>query len=163
VIGFAGVEPGTRAIDVGCGSGALTTALARRLGAASVCAADPSEPFAEACQARLPGVEVVVAGAEALPFADGLFHGALSQLVVNFMRDPAAGLREMARVTRPGGVVACVPSSGEHFASDRSAGAEARRQRHPERQIHAATHHSRLGPQDLLEHPVGPFRRPLEV
>jgi SAM-dependent methyltransferase len=109
LIAFAGVEPGMRAVDVGCGPGALTAALARRLGTASVHAADPSEPFAEACRARLPGVDVVVAGAEALPFADGTFDCALSQLVVNFIGDPEAGVREMARVTRPGGVVAaCV-------------------------------------------------------
>jgi SAM-dependent methyltransferase len=109
LIGFAGVEPGMRAVDVGCGPGALAAALAARLGTASVRAADPSEPFVEAFRARLPGVEVVVAGAEALPFADGMFDAALSQLVVNFMRDAEAGVREMARVTRPGGVVAsCV-------------------------------------------------------
>ena len=106
---FAWVEPGMRALDVGCGPGALTAALAQRLGAANVCGAEPSEPFAEACRARLPGVEVVVAPAESLPFADGAFDVALSQLVVNFMRDAEGGAREMARVTRPGGIVAsCV-------------------------------------------------------
>jgi SAM-dependent methyltransferase len=109
LIAFARVEPGMRALDVGCGPGALTTALAGRLGAANVCAADPSEPFAEACRERVPGVDVVVASAEALPFVDGAFDAALSQLVVNFMRDAEAGVRELARVTRPGGVVAsCV-------------------------------------------------------
>jgi ubiquinone/menaquinone biosynthesis C-methylase UbiE len=109
LIAFARVEPGMRALDVGCGPGALTAALAERLGEASVSAADPSEPFAEACRARLPGVEVVVASAESLPFADNAFDATLSQLVVNFMRDPEAGVREMARVTRSGGVVAsCV-------------------------------------------------------
>lgn len=109
LIGFARIEPGMRALDVGCGPGALTAALVERLGAASVCAADPSEPFARACRARLPGVEVAVARAEALPFADRAFDATLSQLVVNFMRDPEAGVREMARVTRPGGMVAsCV-------------------------------------------------------
>jgi SAM-dependent methyltransferase len=109
LIAFAGVGRGMRAVDVGCGPGALTAALVRELGAPSVAAADPSAPFAEACRARLPGVDVVVAPAEALPFADGAFDGALSQLVVNFMRDADAGVREMARVTRPGGVVAaCV-------------------------------------------------------
>ena len=109
LIAFARVEPGMRALDVGCGPGALTAALADRLGKASVSAADPSEPFAQACHARLPGVEVVVAGAESLPFADDTFDAALSQLVLNFMRDPEAGVREMARVTRPGGCVAsCV-------------------------------------------------------
>jgi SAM-dependent methyltransferase len=109
LIAFAGVEPGMRALDVGCGPGALTAALAERLGAANVCGVDPSEPFAQACRARLPDVEVAVAAAEALPFADGWVEAALSQLVVNFMRDAEAGVREMARVTRPGGVVAsCV-------------------------------------------------------
>jgi SAM-dependent methyltransferase len=109
LIAFARIEPGMRALDVGCGPGALTTALARLLGEASVCAADPSEPFVEACRTRLPGVEVVVATAEALPFADRAFDAALSQLVVNFMEDAEAGVREMARVTRPGGIVAsCV-------------------------------------------------------
>jgi SAM-dependent methyltransferase len=109
LIEFAGVEPGMRALDVGCGPGALTSALVERLGAANVSAADPSEPFAEACRSRLPGVEVVVAGAESLPFADGAFDAVLSQLVVNFMGDPEAGVRELARVTRAGGIVAsCV-------------------------------------------------------
>jgi SAM-dependent methyltransferase len=98
-----------RALDVGCGPGGLTAVLADRLGAGSVAAADPSQPFADACRARLPGVEVVVAAAEALPFSDGAFDAVLSQLVVNFMREPAAGVREMARVTRPRGIVAsCV-------------------------------------------------------
>lgn len=109
LIDFAGVQPGMRALDVGCGPGALTAALAQRLGPASVRAADPSQSFAAACRARLPGVEVVVASAETLPFAAGTFDVVLSQLVVNFMADAEAGVREMARVTRPGGVVAsCV-------------------------------------------------------
>ena len=57
----------------------------------------------------MPGARVVVAAAESLPFPDGAFDAALCQLVVNFMRDAEAGVRELARVTRPGGVVAaCV-------------------------------------------------------
>jgi SAM-dependent methyltransferase len=109
LIAFARVEPGMRALDVGCGPGALTAALAERLGAANVSGVDPSEPFAEACRARLPGVEVAVAAAEALPFPDRAFDAVLSQLVVNFMADADAGVREMARVTGPGGIVAsCV-------------------------------------------------------
>jgi SAM-dependent methyltransferase len=95
-----------RALDVGCGPGALMSALAERLGAENVAGADPSEPFVEACRARVPGAEVVVAAAEALPFPDDQFDAALSQLVVNFMDDPEAGVGEMARVTRPGGFVA---------------------------------------------------------
>jgi SAM-dependent methyltransferase len=109
LIGFAGVEPGMRALDVGCGPGALARELAGVVGEAGVTAVDPSPPFARACAARLPRARVLVAPAEELPFADGAFDTTLSQLVVNFMRDARAGVREMARVTRPGGLVAsCV-------------------------------------------------------
>jgi SAM-dependent methyltransferase len=109
LIDFAGVAPGMGALDVGCGPGALAAVLVERLGAARVSAADPSASFVDACRTRLPGVDVVEASAEALPFADGAFDAALSQLVVNFMRDGEAGVRQMARVTRPGGIVAaCV-------------------------------------------------------
>jgi SAM-dependent methyltransferase len=106
---FAGVEAPGRALDVGCGPGALTTELAARLGAESVAAIDPSEAFVEAARERNPEVDVRHAPAEEIPFADDTFDFALAQLVVHFMADAVAGLREMARVTRPGGVVAaCV-------------------------------------------------------
>jgi SAM-dependent methyltransferase len=106
---LAEVSGDQRAIDVGCGPGALTAELVSRLGAERVAAVDPSEPFVAAARLRHPGVDVGLAAAEALPFADGAFDVALAQLVVHFMDDPVAGLREMARVTRPQGVVAaCV-------------------------------------------------------
>ena len=106
---LAEVSGNQRVVDVGCGPGALTAELVSRLGAERVAAVDPSEPFVAAARLRLPGVDVRLASAEALPFADGAFDAALAQLVVHFMDDPVAGLREMARVTRPGGVVAaCV-------------------------------------------------------
>jgi SAM-dependent methyltransferase len=106
---LAGVEPGQHLLDVGCGPGALTTELVARVGADNVAAVDPSEPFVAAARERHPGVDVQRANAEALPFEDGAFDAALAQLVVHFMDDPLAGLREMARVTRDGGVVAaCV-------------------------------------------------------
>jgi SAM-dependent methyltransferase len=70
-----------------------------------VAAVDPSPPFAEACAKRLPGVRVEVATAEALPFEDASFDHTLAQLVLNFMADPPAGVREMRRVTRPGGTI----------------------------------------------------------
>ena len=105
----AGVRLGQCALDVGCGSGALVTALAAVLGAENVAAIDPSEPFVEATRARVPKARILVGSAESLPFADGEFDVTLSQLVVNFLADPEQGLREMSRVTRPGGVVAgCV-------------------------------------------------------
>ena len=106
---LAGVAAGQEAVDVGCGPGALTTELVRRLGADHVTAVDPSERFVEAIRSRLPGVTVERASAESLPLADDRFDAALAQLVVHFMTDPVAGLREMGRVTKPGGAVAaCV-------------------------------------------------------
>jgi SAM-dependent methyltransferase len=110
---FAGVRRGQRALDVGCGPGALTAELAARLGAGAVCAVEPSASFAAAVARRLPGVDVLRSAAERLPFPDGIFDAALAQLVVHFMADPVAGLREMGRVTRPGGLVAaCVWDHG---------------------------------------------------
>jgi SAM-dependent methyltransferase len=103
---LAGVEGGQRAVDVGCGPGALTTELVARLGAGRVAAADPSEPFVDAARDRHPGVDVALAPAEDLPFDDDAFDAALAQLVVPFMQDAHAGLTQMRRVTRPGGVVA---------------------------------------------------------
>ena len=106
---IAGVRAGQRVLDVGCGPGALTAELVARLGAGSVEAVDPSAPFVAAAAARHPGVNVVQASAEQLPFPDDAFDAALAQLVVHFMKDPVAGLAEMARVTRRDGVVAaCV-------------------------------------------------------
>jgi SAM-dependent methyltransferase len=100
------LAPGQRALDVGCGPGALTKVLVDRLGVGSVSAIDPSESFAAAVRERMPGVDVRCGAAEALPWADGTFDCAAAQLVVHLMADPVAGLAEMARVTRPGGTVA---------------------------------------------------------
>jgi SAM-dependent methyltransferase len=106
---FAGPSLDGLLLDVGCGPGALTAELARRAGPGGVTAVDPSEEFVVAVRSRHPEVEVIRAPAENLPFEAGYFDATLAQLVVNVMSDPVAGLREMARVTRPGGVVAaCV-------------------------------------------------------
>jgi len=102
---FAGVEAGQTVVDVGCGSGILTEELARRLGPEAVAAADPS-PLVEAAAARVPGADVRKAPAEDLPWPDGMFDAALAQLVLHFLENPVAGLVEMRRVVRPGGVVA---------------------------------------------------------
>ena len=106
---FAEVKSGQRVIDVGCGPGALVAELIRRLRPDTVWAVDPSERFVAAVGARYPGVRAQRAAAEELPFEDRLFDAALAQLVIHFMADPVMGLREMARVTQPRGVVAaCV-------------------------------------------------------
>ena len=106
LIEFAGVEPGMAVVDVGCGPGPLTERLVGRVGAENVAAADPSEPFVAAVRERAPGADVRQAPAEELPWEDDRFDAALSQLVVNFMRDADAGASQMRRVVRPGGVVA---------------------------------------------------------
>jgi SAM-dependent methyltransferase len=112
-VGLAGsvvrIEPGRRALDVGCGPGALTAELVARLGPSAVSAVDPSEPFVQAARERFPAVDVQLGSAERLPYGDDAFDLTLAQLVVHFMTDPVAGIGEMARVTHPGGVVgACV-------------------------------------------------------
>ncbi|MEO7070519.1 MAG: methyltransferase domain-containing protein [Nostocoides sp.] len=105
----AGIQHGQRAVDVGCGPGALTAVLVERLGAVSVIGVDPSASFVEAARARLPDVAILHGAAESLPLPGASVDAAVAQLVVHFMADPVAGLREMGRVTKPGGTVAaCV-------------------------------------------------------
>jgi ubiquinone/menaquinone biosynthesis C-methylase UbiE len=106
---LAGVRAGQHVLDVGCGPGALTAELVERVGEDAVHAVDPSEAFIAAAKDRYPGVDVQRATAEHLPFEAGAFDAVLAQLVVHFMTDPVAGLREMKRVTSSGGTVAaCV-------------------------------------------------------
>lgn len=102
LVELAGVRPGMRALDVGCGPGVLTSRLAERLGPELVAAVDPTPPLVAAARARCPGVDVREGRAEELPFEDGAFDVALANLVVPFMSDPVGGLREMGRV---GGVL----------------------------------------------------------
>jgi SAM-dependent methyltransferase len=110
---FVGVKAGDRALDVGCGPGALTVELARRVGAGLVAAVDPAPQFVEACRQRVAGADVRVGGAETLPWPDATFDVALAQLVLTFMSDAPGAVREMRRVVRPGGTVAaCMWESG---------------------------------------------------
>lgn len=102
----ASVGEGMRVLDVGCGPGGLTSELVPRVGAESVAAIDPSAPFVEACRTRNPGVDVREGFAESLPWEDDSFDAVLASLVVGFMNDPVAGVREMARVAKPGATVA---------------------------------------------------------
>ena len=105
----SGAEPGQRALDVGCGPGALTARLVERLGAAQVAAVDPVPAFVDATAARCPGSLVRRGDVSRLPFDDAAYDLVLGQLVVQFLPDPVAGLREMARVAGPGGTIgACV-------------------------------------------------------
>jgi SAM-dependent methyltransferase len=105
----ADVARGHTALDVGCGTGALTRVLVDRLGAEAVAACDPTPSFAAECAARCPGVDVRDGSAEALPFDTAVFDRVLTQLVLHFVSDPAQAADQLCRVTRPGGFVgACV-------------------------------------------------------
>jgi SAM-dependent methyltransferase len=106
LIEVAGVAPGQRVLDVGCGPGSVTSALAAIVGADHVAAVEPSPTFAAACRERVPGADVRDAAAESLPFGDGEFDAVVSQLVLNFMSDAPTGVREMHRVAKPGAAVA---------------------------------------------------------
>jgi SAM-dependent methyltransferase len=105
-----------RVLDVGCGPGGLAEELARRVGEENVAAIDPAPQFAAACRDRLPRADVRVGAGEDLPWPDASFGATLSSLVIGFMQDADRGVREMARVTRPGGTVAAcmwdVPGGG---------------------------------------------------
>ena len=106
LIEFAGVRAEHRVLDVGCGTGQLTAKLADLVGVDQVAAIDPGRPVVEVCRKRVPGADVRVGSAEALPFDDGAFDASLAQLVINLADDPPRSVREMARVTAPGGIVA---------------------------------------------------------
>jgi trans-aconitate methyltransferase len=103
------VSEGQRALDVGCGPGALTDVLVSRLGVDHVSAADPSESFVAAVRHKYPSMDVRLSTAETLDFPDAAFDLALACLVVHFMAEPVRGLSRMTRTVTPGGVVgACV-------------------------------------------------------
>lgn len=116
---FSGVTEAP-ALDVGCGPGALTAELATRVGAAHVAGVDLSEHFVAACRARVPGADIRLASAESLPFADGTFSCALSQLVVSFVGDADQMASEMCRVVRRGGTVALCTFEENGFAMVRA-------------------------------------------
>ncbi len=100
-----GVSDSQSALDVGCGTGALTNILVERLGIEHVCAVDPSPSFITVMHEKFPTMDVRCARAERLPHENASVDVVLAQLVVHFMSDPALGLREMARVARRGGIV----------------------------------------------------------
>ncbi len=102
------VEPSAHWLEVGCGTGALTSAILAHAQATSVVACDPSEPFVDHARMILsdPRVSFVVASADALPNRDGGFDAVVSGLVLNFLPDPAETVAEFRQRARPGGTVA---------------------------------------------------------
>lgn len=103
---FARVEAGMRVLDIGAGTGALTDELVTRVGVDHVAALEPSADYSAALRERVNGLDVRQAHAEELPWADGSFDAALSQLVTVFLADAARAAAEQRRVLRDGGIAA---------------------------------------------------------
>ncbi|HEV8360100.1 MAG TPA: class I SAM-dependent methyltransferase [Candidatus Thermoplasmatota archaeon] len=106
-VAWASLPKGARVLDVGCGTGALSEAVLRG-GARSVLGVDRSPSYVAQATAMVGGRDArfEVGDAMKLAFPDASFDAAVSGLVLNFLPDPAAGAREMARAVEPGGVVA---------------------------------------------------------
>jgi demethylmenaquinone methyltransferase/2-methoxy-6-polyprenyl-1,4-benzoquinol methylase len=99
-------SPEGRVLDVATGTGAVARELVREYGCAVVGLDQSPEMLAEARRRSNGGVELVEAGAESLPFADGEFDALTFTYLLRYVTDPAATLAELARVVRPGGTIA---------------------------------------------------------
>jgi len=107
-VSFAGVTGAGSVLDVGCGTGSLSFALAEDTTIGRVQGVDIAPVYVEHARARNSDPRVIfqVGDACALPFAEATFDHALSLLVIQFVPNGLAAVRELRRVTRPGGTVA---------------------------------------------------------
>ncbi len=106
---FAALPDKGRVLDIGCGSGALTFAIAGMKREVQVVGIDPSEQYVAYAQSRNSAQDRVrfeTGDAQKLKFADALFDVSVSLLVFNFIPDPAFALKEARRVTKKGGCIA---------------------------------------------------------
>jgi SAM-dependent methyltransferase len=111
--GATAVTAGQSALDVACGTGIVARTVADRLGSSGrVVGVDLNSGMLTVARRVRPDLEWLHADAAGLPFPDGTFDAVLCQMALMFFPDKVAALREMARVARPGGVVAlAVPAS----------------------------------------------------
>lgn len=106
-VDWLAVPAGRSWLDIGCGTGALSSAVLQRAAPQSVVGIDQTAQFLEVARSAVmdPRFEARQAGAESLPVADREFGATVSGLVLNFVEDEVGAVREMVRVTAPGGVV----------------------------------------------------------
>lgn len=111
VVGALAIRPGGSWLEIGCGTGALTSAICELAAPASVVACDTAADYVAYCSERLrdPRLEVVQAGTGDFPARAGGFDAVVSSLVLNFLPRPVEALGRMRVACAPGGcVAACV-------------------------------------------------------
>jgi SAM-dependent methyltransferase len=108
LVAFAGLGADETVLDLGCGTGSLAFALARRAEPRRILGIDIARPYIDYAASRSgdPRLDFRVGDATALALADGAVDRSFSLLALNFMAPPARALAELCRVTRPGGTVA---------------------------------------------------------
>jgi SAM-dependent methyltransferase len=113
-IDFTGSAPVEKILDVGCGTGSMTAALAERGDHTTIVGIDVSEPYVAFARARNkdPRIKFDIGDVVSLPYPLGHFDRAVCQLVLMFLPDPFPAVTEMRRVVRPGGTVAACTWDG---------------------------------------------------
>lgn len=112
------LRSGDRLLDVGCGTGLLLSEAGRRHPDCRLAGVDPVPAMLAVARRRLPAdVELCAGVAERLPYADASFDAVTSCNVLHHVADPLAAVREMARVLRPGGVLALTDWSADFLAT----------------------------------------------
>lgn len=108
LVQFAAVVDGEDVLDVGSGTGSLTSAVAAVAPSSRIVGIDPSAPYVAVARAHyhMDRVRFEVGDAQHLQFEDASFDSTMSLLILNFIPDPEKALTEMTRVTRSGGTVA---------------------------------------------------------
>lgn len=117
VINLAGVEEGSRVIEVGCGTGFTTSEIISAVGEENVTAIDLTPEQMSKAVLKYPSSHFVRGDAENLPFKSSSFDAAISAGSIEYWPDPKQGIEEMSRVTRSGGrVVVLAPRKPNNLA-----------------------------------------------